>query len=105
MCLAERFVAYLFFFFQPVRKIARSPTGSKRLLEQFHVCPLLFREKMGVSSDIGRGDLPTTRPVYKYIFSCPGQAQALVRKQMLYFVRSKYHYVPKYKNRFHSILM
>lgn len=89
MCFAETFAVNLFFVFQPVRRIARSPTGSKRLLEQFHVCPLLFREKMGVSSDIGRGDLPTTRPVYKYIFSCPGQAQALVRIQMLYEVSTK----------------
>ena len=62
-----------------MRKVMRSPASSKRLLEQFHVCPLLFREKMGVSSGIGRGDLPTSRPVYKYIFSCPGQAQSIVR--------------------------
>lgn len=53
-------------------------SSSKRLLERFHVCPLLFRERMGAASALGRGNLRTARPVYRYIFSCPGQAQALV---------------------------
>ncbi|CAN0025142.1 unnamed protein product, partial [Ectocarpus sp. 6 AP-2014] len=55
----------------------RSNSSNKRLLERFHVCPLLFRERMGATSAVGRGNLPTTRPVYRYIFLCPGQAQVL----------------------------
>lgn len=35
----------------------------------FHVCPLLMHEKMGDSAD---------RPVYKFVFACPGRAGALV---------------------------
>ncbi|CAN0199094.1 unnamed protein product, partial [Ectocarpus sp. 12 AP-2014] len=53
--------------------------SSKKLLQRFHVCPLLFREKMGTDSPIGRGQLFTKRPTYRYVFSCPGQAQALVQ--------------------------
>ncbi len=55
----------------------------------FHVCPLLFRERMdpgagvgGSGSGGGGGENRSSqlRPVYRYIFSCPGQAQALVRE-------------------------
>eukprot|EP00752_Nemacystus_decipiens_P001683 g1633.t1 len=52
-------------------------SSSKKLLERFHVCPLLFREKLGAGS-LGRGARSTKRPVYRYVFSCPGQAKALV---------------------------
>ncbi|CAN0184392.1 unnamed protein product, partial [Scytosiphon promiscuus] len=55
----------------------RSNSSSKRLLERFHVCPLLFRERMGAVTPAGRGFLTTPRPVYRYIFLCPGQAQVL----------------------------
>ncbi|CAM9534507.1 unnamed protein product [Ascophyllum nodosum] len=48
--------------------------SSKRLLERFHVCPLLLREKIGGSTS----STPNSRPVYRYIFQCPGQAKALV---------------------------
>lgn len=37
---------------------------------------------MGAGS-LGRGAQPTKRPVYRYIFSCPGQAQALVSRACL----------------------
>ncbi|CAM9704645.1 unnamed protein product, partial [Ectocarpus fasciculatus] len=65
----------------PLRRVLpkRSNSDSGRLLERFHVCPLLFREKMGAASTFGRGYLPTSRPVYRYIFLCPGQAQNLVQ--------------------------
>ena len=56
-----------------------SARGRANLFERFHVCPLLFREKMLPSSRAGPIDSPTERPVYRYIFSCPGQAQAMVR--------------------------
>lgn len=68
---------------QPVRPPKKKHSSKK--LHQFHVCPLLFREKMGPDGEIGGGNggrrdaLPNQlRPVYRYIFSCPGQAQALV---------------------------
>eukprot|EP00904_Undaria_pinnatifida_P011027 jgi/Undpi1/7054/HiC_scaffold_21.g09528.m1 len=54
-----------------------SARGRANLFERFHVCPLLFREKMLPSSRAGPIDSPTERPVYRYIFSCPGQAQAM----------------------------
>ncbi|CBJ27734.1 peroxidase [Ectocarpus siliculosus] len=50
--------------------------SSTDLLERFQVCPLLFRERMGAASAVGRGHLPSKRPVYRYIFSCPAKAQA-----------------------------
>ncbi|CAB1101232.1 unnamed protein product [Ectocarpus sp. CCAP 1310/34] len=57
------------------------------LLERFQVCPLLFRERMGAASAVGRGHLPSKRPVYRYIFSCPAkaQAQALAVSGVCYF--------------------
>ena len=42
------------------------------------MCPLLFREKMLPFGRVGPSDSKIKRPVYRYIFSCPGQAQALV---------------------------
>ncbi|CAM9823746.1 unnamed protein product, partial [Discosporangium mesarthrocarpum] len=45
-------------------------TGSeRRMLDLFHVCPLLTRFRLDRSK----------RPVYSYIFRCPGQAQSLVQ--------------------------
>lgn len=35
----------------------------------FHVCPLLLRHRMDGGAD---------RAVYKYVFSCPGEAQIMV---------------------------
>lgn len=65
---------------QPLRSLPkRSSSSNKKLLQRFHVCPLLFREKMGDSSTTFRGRASTVRPVYRYVFLCPGQAQALVR--------------------------
>ncbi|CAM9198778.1 unnamed protein product [Choristocarpus tenellus] len=43
-------------------------TSNKRILNLFHICPLLMRVRVDKSN----------RPVYSYIFSCPGKAQALV---------------------------
>ncbi|CAM9152625.1 unnamed protein product [Ectocarpus sp. 12 AP-2014] len=65
----------------PLRRVLpkRSTSDSGRSLERFHVCPLLFRERMGAVSSFGRGYLPTSRPVYRYIFLCPGQAQILAQ--------------------------
>jgi len=48
------------------------------VLERFHVCPLLFREKMEGVSSVGRGRASAKRPVYRYVFTCPGPAQAMV---------------------------
>lgn len=59
--------------------------GGPNLLERFHVCPLLLREKMEPPDSIrSTRDSSSTRPVYRYIFSCPGQAQALVRETPYY---------------------
>ncbi|CAM9873857.1 unnamed protein product [Ectocarpus sp. 6 AP-2014] len=66
----------------PLRRVLqkRSTSDSGRSLERFHVCPLLFRKSMvGAVSSFGRGYLPTSRPEYRYIFLCPGQAQILMR--------------------------
>lgn len=52
--------------------------SNKDLLERFQVCPLLFRQRMGAAGTAGSGHLPSKRPVYRYIFSCPGKAQAQV---------------------------
>lgn len=52
------------------------------LLERFHVCPLLFRERLGVSSAGANADVLTARPVFRYVFQCPGSAQALVRRNI-----------------------
>lgn len=41
----------------------------KNVLDFFHVCPLLLHEKMGDGGD---------RPVYKFVFACPGRAAAMV---------------------------
>lgn len=60
--------------------------SSKRLMESFHVCPLLFREKMETSSGVNPDHTRSKRPVYRYIFSCPGQAQALVRHLTLFIL-------------------
>lgn len=48
------------------------------LLQRFQVCPFMFRERMGATSAVGRGHLPSKRPVYRYVFSCPGKAHAQV---------------------------
>eukprot|EP00904_Undaria_pinnatifida_P011028 jgi/Undpi1/7055/HiC_scaffold_21.g09529.m1 len=58
--------------------VLKSAWGGTKLLERFHVCPLLFREMMLPSGRVGTSDSQIKRPVYRYIFSCPGQAQALV---------------------------
>ncbi|CAM9875878.1 unnamed protein product [Sphacelaria rigidula] len=47
---------------------------TRLLLERFHVCPLLFRERMGPTVDKKQA-----RPVYKYVFTCPGKAEILVK--------------------------
>ncbi|CAM9319898.1 unnamed protein product [Pylaiella littoralis] len=62
----------------PASRQVKRAWSSKKALERYHVCPLLFREKMGTETPLGRGQLPTKRPVYRYVFSCPGQAQVLV---------------------------
>ena len=51
-------------------KAMRRVWEKKNLLDFFHVCPLVLHEKMGE----GGG-----RPVYKFVFACPGRARALVR--------------------------
>lgn len=38
-------------------------------LDLFHVCPMLMHEKIGDCAG---------RPVYKFVFACPGRAGALV---------------------------
>ena len=65
---------------QPRRPLPkRSNSSSKKLLERFHVCPLLFREKMtAAGSAVKSKSSAATHPVYRYIFLCPGQAQLLV---------------------------
>ncbi|CAB1104356.1 unnamed protein product [Ectocarpus sp. CCAP 1310/34] len=65
----------------PPRRVLpkRSTSDSGRSLDRFHVCPLLFREMMGAVSAFGRGYLPTSRPVYRYMFLCPGRAQILAQ--------------------------
>lgn len=50
-------------------KTTRTLQKKKNALDFFHVCPLLMHEKMGD----GAG-----RPVYKFVFACPGRARALV---------------------------
>lgn len=60
----------------------RSMSSNRALLERFHVCPLLFRERLGVSGAGDNGDVLTARPVYRYVFQCPGSAQALVRSNV-----------------------
>lgn len=57
-------------------------SNNRALLERFHVCPLLFRERLGVSDSGDNGDVLTARPVYRYVFQCPGSAQALVRRNI-----------------------
>lgn len=50
--------------------------------------PLLFRERMGTTGTggvVGKGDARAPRPVYRYIFLCPGQAQTLVRRVFICF--------------------
>lgn len=59
--------------------------SSKRVMESFHVCPLIFREKMETAGGVDPRNARSKRPVYRYIFSCPGQAQALVR-YLVHFV-------------------
>lgn len=69
-----------YLFAQSSLTVLKSAWSSQKLLEWFHVCPLLFRERMEGSSVAERGQVPSSdRPVYRYIFSCPGLAQALVR--------------------------
>eukprot|EP00752_Nemacystus_decipiens_P002581 g2416.t2 len=58
----------------------RSNSSSKKLLERFHVCPLLFREKMVAAAPALKSkSSAAARPVYRYIFLCPGQAQLLAQ--------------------------
>lgn len=52
-------------------KAMRRLWEKQNVLDFFHVCPLLLHEKMGDGGD---------RPVYKFVFACPGRAAALVRK-------------------------
>lgn len=47
----------------------RKVWGNKNLLDFFHVCPLLVHQKMGDGGN---------RPVYKFVFACPGRAAAMV---------------------------
>lgn len=69
----------------------KSSSSSVKQLQMFHVCPLLFRERMDPGADVGGSGSGSggragenwssqLRPVYRYIFSCPGSAQALVRE-------------------------
>lgn len=51
--------------FQATRRVWEK----KNALLFFHVCPLVYHEKM-VDGD--------GRPVYKFVFTCPGGAVALV---------------------------
>ncbi|CAM9611990.1 unnamed protein product, partial [Ascophyllum nodosum] len=60
----------------PATPCRDSWSTSRSLLERFHVCPLLFRERL--EGSVG-DNLPSDRPVYRYIFQCPGPAQALVQ--------------------------
>ena len=69
----------VFFWLQPQPRSRLPPrrnSSSQKLLERFHVCPLLSRERMGAACH-----LPTARPVYRYIFLCPGRAEALVSEK------------------------
>ena len=50
-------------------KAMRRVWDKKNVLDFFHVCPLLLHEKMGDGGD---------RPVYKFVFACPGRAAAMV---------------------------
>lgn len=50
-------------------KSTRGVWEKKNPLDFFHVCPLLHNEQM---SDGGG------RPVHKFVFACPGKAEALV---------------------------
>ena len=43
----------------------------KLVLERYHVCPFVLRERLD-------GDKDSSRPIYRYVFSCPGEAAALV---------------------------
>lgn len=73
---------HCFFLVAQISQVVPKHTWSGRhLLEMFHVCPLLFRQKMESPSGTSpSSDSPSARPVYRYIFSCPGEAQALVRE-------------------------
>lgn len=42
------------------------------VLERFHVCPFLLRQRMVSAAK-------SDRPVYRYVFACPGEAEVLVR--------------------------
>ena len=71
----------MFFFFclQISPAFVKRDGSGRNLLELFHVCPLLFREKMEASCRPSLGGPPNTRrSVYRYVFCCPGEAQALV---------------------------
>eukprot|EP00904_Undaria_pinnatifida_P011388 jgi/Undpi1/737/HiC_scaffold_10.g04201.m1 len=50
-------------------KATRRVREKKNQLDLFHVCPLLMHENMGDEA---------ARPVYKFVFACPGRAAALV---------------------------
>lgn len=50
-------------------KAMRRVREQSNLLDFFHVSPLLLHERLGDGGD---------RPVYKFIFACPGRAAALV---------------------------
>lgn len=49
----------------------RSDSLLKSVLQRFNVCPLLLVQRM---------DKGSSRPVYKFVFSCPGNTQALVKE-------------------------
>ena len=57
--------------------------SSKKVLERFDVCRLLFREKIEPASGVATKSVAAKRPMYRYIFTCPGQAQALVSLSLL----------------------
>ncbi|CAN0339329.1 unnamed protein product [Pylaiella littoralis] len=59
----------------PGRTVGNVPAMSAKQkavsLERFHVCPFLFREQMSKAGN--------KRPVFKYVFSCPGMSSLMVK--------------------------
>lgn len=43
----------------------------KFILDRYHVCRFVMRERLDNDPD-------SLRPVYRYVFACPGEAAALV---------------------------
>lgn len=57
---------------RPAKAAAKKMWATKNPLDFFYVCPLMLHERITVGDDGGR-------PVYRFVFSCPGKAGALVR--------------------------